>query len=109
MTEILMMLTTSSSPIGSTDSGHHHLVGDHRLHRGTFRALAPSLRWVSWPDKFKLGPIDKYDASSNLEEFIQFYLTFIEVAGGDDQVKANNLPMALSGAVKLLAVLKPNR
>jgi hypothetical protein len=38
--------------------------------RGGFCAIAPSLRQVVWPEKFKAGHIDKYDGSSNLEEFI---------------------------------------
>jgi hypothetical protein len=63
--------------------------------RGVFRALAPKLKQVAWPDKFKPGPIDNYDGSNNLEEFIQVYHTVIEAAGGDDRVKANYLPMAL--------------
>jgi hypothetical protein len=35
-----------------------------------FCALAGPLRQIRWPDKFKTGNIDKYDNSSNLEEFI---------------------------------------
>jgi hypothetical protein len=46
------------------------------------------------------GHIDQYDGSSNLEEFIQVYLTIIEAAGGDDRVKANFLHTALSGATR---------
>jgi hypothetical protein len=42
-------------------------------------------------------PINKYDESSNPEEFVQLYHTVIEAAGRDDWVKANYLPMALSG------------
>jgi hypothetical protein len=38
---------------------------------GSFCALAPSLKQVVWSEKFKAGHIDKYDGSSNLEEFIQ--------------------------------------
>jgi hypothetical protein len=38
--------------------------------------------------------------SSNPEEFIQVYHTVIEAAGGDDWVKANHLPTALSGAAR---------
>jgi hypothetical protein len=68
--------------------------------RGGFRALASSLRQVVWPNKFKPGSIDKYDDFSNLEEFIQVYHTIVEVAGGDDRVKANYLLMTLSGAAR---------
>jgi hypothetical protein len=70
------------------------------LGRGGFRALVPSLRQVVCPDKFKTGYIDKYDDSSNLEEFIQVYHTVIEAAGGDDRVNANYLPTTLSGVVR---------
>jgi hypothetical protein len=44
--------------------------------------------------------IDRYDDSSNSEEFIQVYQTVIEAAGGDDRVKTNFLPTALSGAAR---------
>jgi hypothetical protein len=57
--------------------------------RSGFRALAGPLRDVQWPTKFKVGHIDQYDETSNPEEFIQVYQTVIEVAGGDDRVKAN--------------------
>jgi hypothetical protein len=70
------------------------------LGRAAFRALAPELRQVAWPYKFNLGSIDKYDGSSNPEEFIKLYRTVIEVIGGDDQVKANYLPTALSDAAR---------
>jgi hypothetical protein len=50
-----------------------------------------------WPKKFKLEHIDKYDGSSNPEEFIQVYHTVIEAAGGDNRVKANYLLTAMSG------------
>jgi hypothetical protein len=62
-----------------------------------FRALAGPLRQVRWPDKFKTGNINRYNGSSNSKEFIQVYQTMIEAAGRDDQVKANFLPMALTG------------
>jgi hypothetical protein len=41
--------------------------------RSGFCALAGPLWQVQWPDKFKIGNIDWYDGSSNLEEFIQVY------------------------------------
>jgi hypothetical protein len=53
-----------------------------------------------WLDKFKPGSIDKYDGSSNLEEFIQVYHTIIEAAEGDDRLKANYLLMTLFGAAR---------
>jgi hypothetical protein len=68
--------------------------------RSGFRALAGPLRQVRWSDKFKTGNIDRYDGSSNPEEFIQMYQTVIEAVERDDQVKANFLPTALIGAAK---------
>jgi hypothetical protein len=58
------------------------------------------LRQVRWPDKFKTGNINRYNGSSNPEEFIQVYQTVIEATGGDDQVKDNFLPTALTGAAR---------
>jgi hypothetical protein len=63
-----------------------------------FRALAGPLRQVQRLDKFKIGNIDWYGGSSNAEEFIQVYQTIIEATRGDDRVKANFLPTALTGA-----------
>jgi hypothetical protein len=65
-----------------------------------FRTLVPRLRQVVWSDKFKPGSINKYDCSSNPEEFIQVYHMIIEDAGGDDRVKANYLPTALTVAAR---------
>jgi hypothetical protein len=60
-------LRTSSPPRRS-------LVEDIALvGKGGFRTLAGPLRQVRWPDKFKTGNIDRYDGSSNPEEFIQVY------------------------------------
>jgi hypothetical protein len=68
--------------------------------RGDFRTLAPSLSQVVWSEKLKVRHIDKYDGSSNPEEFIQIYHTAIEAAGGDDRVNANYLPTALVSATR---------
>jgi hypothetical protein len=68
--------------------------------RSGFHALVGPLRQVRWTDKFKIGNIDRYDSSSNPEEFIQVYQTVIEAVGRDDWVKANFLPTALPGAVR---------
>jgi hypothetical protein len=65
-----------------------------------FYALAGPLIQVRLPDKFKTGNIDRYDGSSNTEEFIQVYQIVIEVTGGDDWVMANFLLMALTDAVR---------
>jgi hypothetical protein len=77
--------------------------------RSGFRVLAGPLREVRWPAKFKAGHIDRYDGSSNPEEFIQVYPTVIEAAGGDDQVKANFLPTALSRAAQSWLINLPRR
>jgi hypothetical protein len=66
--------------------------------RSGFRTLAGPLREARWPTKFKASHIDKYDGSSNPEEFIQVYQTVIEAVGGDDRVNANFLHTTLSGA-----------
>jgi hypothetical protein len=58
------------------------------------------LRDVRWPAKFKAGHIDRYNGSSNPEEFIPVYQTVIEAVGGDDRVKTNFLSTALSGAAR---------
>jgi hypothetical protein len=68
--------------------------------RGGFRALAPSLKQVSWPDKFKPRPIDKYDDSNNPKKFIQVYHTIIEAARENDRVKANYLLITLFGTAR---------
>jgi hypothetical protein len=75
--------------------------------RSEFCALAIPLWQVWWPDKFKIGNIDRYDSSSNPEEFIQVYQTVIEAIRGDDRVKANFLPMVLTGATRLWLINLP--
>lgn len=61
----------------------------------TYSAYAHSLRWVIWPDKFRLRAIDRYDGSTNPKEWLQIYSTAIEAASGNDYVKANYLPTVL--------------
>jgi hypothetical protein len=65
-----------------------------------FRALVAPLRQVRWPAGFKANNIDRYDGSSNPDEFIQVYQMLIEAAGGDDRVNANFLPSVLSGSAR---------
>jgi hypothetical protein len=72
-----------------------------------FRALVGPLKHVWWPDKFKTGNIDRYDGSSNPEEFIQVYQTIIEAIEGDDRVKANFLSTVLTGATRLWLINLP--
>jgi hypothetical protein len=68
--------------------------------RSGFHSLAGPLKQVRWSDKFKTGNINWYDGSNNPEEFIQVYQIIIEAAGGDDRMKANFLPTALTGATR---------
>jgi hypothetical protein len=75
--------------------------------RSGFRALAGPLREVRWPAKYKADHIDQYDDSNNPEEFIQVYQTIIEVASGDDRVKANFLHTTLSEAAKSCLINLP--
>jgi hypothetical protein len=65
-----------------------------------FRALAGPLIQVQLPDKFKTGNIDRYDGSSNIEEFIQVYQIIIEVTEGDNWVMTNFLLMVLTDAAR---------
>jgi hypothetical protein len=74
---------------------------------GSLHALVAPLRDVRWSGKFKIGHIDKYDWSSNSKEFIQVYQTVIETTGGDERVKANYLPTALTGAARSWIVNLP--
>jgi hypothetical protein len=76
--------------------------------RGGFHALAPPLRQVIWPEKFKAGHIDKYDGFSNPKEFIQVYHTVIEAVEGDDRIKVNYLPTTLSDAARSWLINLPD-
>jgi hypothetical protein len=74
---------------------------------GGFHDLTPSLRQVICPEKFKAGHIDKYDRSSNPEEFIHVYHTVIEAAGGDNRVKVIYLHTTLSSAARSWLINSP--
>jgi hypothetical protein len=52
-------------------------------------ALAPHLRMVVWPPKFRPHLPEKYDRTVNPVEFLQIYSTSILVAGGNETVMAN--------------------
>jgi hypothetical protein len=88
-------MARSSSPLW-----HSPVRADTPSGRGAFHALAPGLWQVAWSNKFKPVPIDNYDSSSNLKEFIQVYHMIIDATGGDDWVKANYLPTTLIGAAR---------
>jgi hypothetical protein len=72
----------------------------HPIREGWFLCSGSALRQVVWLEKFKAGHIDKYDRTSNPEEFIQVYHIVIEATGGDDWVKGNYLPTPLSGVAR---------
>ena len=63
-----------------------------------YSAFAHRLRQVTWPDKFRPRPIEKYDGTTNPKEWIQIYEMVIKAASGDDYVKANFLPTVLQGS-----------
>jgi hypothetical protein len=64
---------------------------------GGCMALAPHLRMVVWPRKFRPHLSEKYDGTVNLAEFLQIYSTSILAAGG---IMANYFPVALTGTAR---------
>ena len=63
-----------------------------------YRALAPALRRVRWPTKFKPDVPEKYDGKLHPSEFLSIYTIAVHAAGGrDDKIMANWFPMALAG------------
>nr|AAO38507.1 putative GAG-POL precursor [Oryza sativa Japonica Group] len=64
------------------------------------RAFSRSLRDVRWPERFRPGAIEKYDGSTNPEEFLQVYSTVLYAAGADDSALVNYLPTALKGSAR---------
>jgi hypothetical protein len=101
-----MTSTTSSMTEGIFEQGHRplHVALQNGLPTqqgwGGFHAPTPSLRQVTWLDKFKPGLINKYDDFSNPEEFIQIYHMVIEATGGDDRVKVNYMLTTLSDVAR---------
>src|SRR3954469_20828781 len=62
------------------------------------RALAPELRRLVWPGKFKPDLPPCYDGTPDPAEFLQLYELSIEAANSDEKVMANWFPMALKDA-----------
>jgi hypothetical protein len=60
--------------------------------------LAPALRQVQWPPKFKPEMPPRYDGAADPSAFLLAYEEAVLNAGGDDKVMANWFPMALTGA-----------
>jgi hypothetical protein len=63
-------------------------------------ALAPHLRMVVWPPKFRPHLPEKYDGTINSTEFLQIYSISILAAGGNEAVMANYFPFALTGTAR---------
>ena len=53
------------------------------------RALAPALRRVKWPPKFKLEVLPRCDGAVDPLAFLLAYEEAVLEAGGDDKVMAN--------------------
>lgn len=62
--------------------------------------FAQYLRRVVWPPKFKPGPIEKNDGTTNPKEWIKICSMIIEVASGDDYAKANFVPTVIQGSTQ---------
>ena len=58
--------------------------------------MAPALRQVQWPHKFKPEMPPCYDGAADPLVFLLAYEEAVLKAGGDDKVMANWLPMALT-------------
>jgi hypothetical protein len=75
-------------------------VGLNQTLGGGCAALAPHLRSVAWPAKFRPHLPEKYDGSINPAEFLQIYSTAIHAAGGNEAVMANYFHVALTGSAR---------
>ena len=51
--------------------------------------MAPALREVQWPNKFKLKMPPRYNGAADLLAFLLAYEEAVLEAGGDDKVMAN--------------------
>jgi hypothetical protein len=63
-------------------------------------ALVDHLRTTSWPSKFRLHLLEKYDGTSNPAEFLHVYVTAITTVGGNTAVMATYFHVALSGPTR---------
>ena len=59
--------------------------------------MAPALRQVQWPRKFRPETPPRYNGATDPMIFLPAYEEAVLRAGGDDRVMANWLPMALTG------------
>jgi hypothetical protein len=63
-------------------------------------ALAPLLRMVVWPHKFRPHLPEKYDGTVNPVEFLQIYSNSILIVGGNEAIMANYFSVALTGTAR---------
>ena len=63
--------------------------------------MAPALRQVRWPNKFKPDMPPRYDGAADSLAFLLAYEEAVLKVGGDDRVMANWLPMALTGVPRM--------
>ena len=59
-------------------------------------ALAPELRRVTWPKKFKIDVL-RYDGTTNPRDFLQLYSLAAAVAGADEMMMTSWFSLALKG------------
>ena len=62
--------------------------------------MAPALRQVQWPHKFR-PKTPRYDGTTDPMIFLLAYEEAILRARGDDRMRANWLPMALTGVPRM--------
>ena len=62
--------------------------------------MAPALRQVQWPHKFKPEMPPRYNGATDPLVFLLAYEEAVLEAGGDDKVMANWFPMALVGELR---------
>jgi hypothetical protein len=62
--------------------------------------LAPHLRMVVWPPKFRPHLPEKYNVTVNPTEFLQIYSTSILTAEGNEVAIVNYFPVALTGMAR---------
>ena len=62
-----------------------------------YRALAPALRRVQWPAKFRPEMTPRYDGATDSALFLLAYKEDVLEARGDDEIMEKLFPLALVG------------
>ena len=62
--------------------------------------MAPALRQVRWPNKFKPEMPPRYNGTADPLAFLLAYEEAVLKAGGDNKVMANWFPLALTGVLR---------